>query len=323
MKSLKLSSGILEELKNGNIISGSKLSNKNNVSRTAIWKKINILKSEGYDIRSIPRKGYYLTGKKECFTPEEIFSELNTKTIGKKILFFEKAGSTNDLAYQYALKNNDEGAVFIAESQTNGRGRMGREWFSPKGKGLWFSLILKPKFNFSDITLMPLLTAVACAETIKRTQDLDVNIKWPNDLLVNNKKIGGILLEMKAEIDKINFLIIGIGIDVNLNTKDYPKYLKDKASSLKIAKGNIISRVKLLVGILENIENRYLRFPGNKNDIIRIYSELCCNLGKMINVETQTGIIKGKAIRIDESGCLILKDKSGKLIKISSGDIIN
>jgi BirA family biotin operon repressor/biotin-[acetyl-CoA-carboxylase] ligase len=323
MKSLKLSSKILEELKHCNIISGSRLSVMNNVSRTAVWKRINILKSEGYDIRAIPCKGYILADKKECFSPEEIYSGLNTKILGKNIFFYEEVGSTNDLAYRYALKNSGEGAVFIAESQTNGRGRMGREWFSPKGKGLWFSLILKPKINFSDITLLPLLTAVSCAEAINKTLGLDVRIKWPNDLLINDKKIGGILLEMKAELDKINFLIVGIGIDVNISEKDYPKCLGNKASSLKIAKGHTVSRVKLLVNILENIENRYQRFPDNKNDIIKIYSSLCCNLGKMINVETQTGIIKGKAVKIEESGRLILEDKFRKLIRLSSGDILS
>lgn len=322
MRSLKLSSNILGKLKSGNIVSGSSLCDENNVSRTAIWKKINILRNEGYDISTVPGKGYLLKGKKECFTPEEIFSKLKTKKIGKNIFMFEKAGSTNDLAYQYASKNEEEGAVFIAEYQTKGRGRMGREWFSPKRKGLWFSIVLKPEFNFSDITIMPLLTALSCAEAIRNSLCVDVKIKWPNDLLINNKKAGGILLEMKAEIDRINFLIIGIGIDVNLNEKDYPEYLKNKAISLKIAKGKMVSRLQILVDILENIEKRYIEYPDNKSEIIKDYSQLCCNLGKMINVETQTGIIKGKALKIEESGCLILKDKHGELIKISSGDII-
>ncbi|MFH1288362.1 MAG: biotin--[acetyl-CoA-carboxylase] ligase [bacterium] len=259
---------------------------------------------------------------------------LNTKIFGKKIFFFEKAGSTNDLAYQHALRGK-EGDLFIAESQTKGRGRMGRKWFSPKGKGLWFSLILKPKINFSDTTLLPLLTAVSCADAINKTLGLDVNpahrldptrggvkIKWPNDLLINNKKIGGLLLEVKAEIDKINFLIVGIGVDVNLNKKDYPKYLGDKVTSLKIEKGDTVSRAGLLASILENLENNYLRFPNNKVDIIKTYSNLCSNLGKMINVETQTGIIKGEAVKIEESGCLILKDEYGKLLRLSSGDVM-
>lgn len=200
---------------------------------------------------------------------------------------------------------------------------MGRQWFSPKGKGLWFSIILKPKFDIIDITIMPLLTAVSCAEAIKKGTGLNAKIKWPNDLLLNNKKIGGILLEMKAEIDKINFLIIGIGIDVNLDKKDFPGHLRDRSTSLKIAKKGEISRVEILADILGKIEDKYHKYPDNKNDIIKTYSKLCCNLGRMINVETQTGIIKGKALKIDENGCLLLKDESGKLIKLSSGDIIS
>ncbi|MEW6088659.1 MAG: biotin--[acetyl-CoA-carboxylase] ligase [bacterium] len=322
MKSLELSAKILKRLKTGEVISGCRLSKENNISRMAVWKRINFLKNEGYDIKSIPRKGYILADRKECFTPEEIFSKLNTKTFGRKIFFFGEVGSTNDLAYQYALKNTNEGVIFIAESQTKGRGRMGRKWFSPKEKGLWFSVILRPRINFSDITILPLLTAVSCADAINKTSALDARIKWPNDLLINNKKVGGILLEINAEIDKINFLVAGIGIDVNINKKEFPKYLGDNVSSLKIAKGSIISRVDLLVNILENLENRYQNFPENKFDIIKIYSELCCNLGKMINVETQTGIIKGEAVKVHESGCLIIRDKNGKLIKLSSGDII-
>lgn len=239
-----------------------------------------------------------------------------------KIFFFEKVGSTNDLAYQYALKNNGEGVVFVAESQTKGRGRMGRKWFSPKGKGLWFSLILRPKIGISDVTLLPLLTAVSCADAINKTLSLNVKIKWPNDLLINNKKIGGVLLEMKAEVDRINFLIVGIGIDVNIDHKDYPECLKDKATSLKIESGATVSRPKLLASILESLENNYLSFPNNKIDIVKAYSSLCSNLGKMIKVETQTGVVSGKAVKIEESGCLVLRDDHGRLLKMSSGDIL-
>lgn len=247
---------------------------------------------------------------------------LRTNVFGKKIFSFKEVSSTNDLAYQYALKSSGEGVIFIAESQTRGRGRLGRKWFSPKGKGLWFSLILRPEIGFSDITLLPLLTTVSCADAISKTLGLDIKIKWPNDLLINNKKIGGVLLEMKAEVDRINFLIVGIGIDVNLDKKDYPEYLKDKATSLKIENGRMVSRPGLLANILENFENNYLGFPDNKIDIVKAYSNLCSNLGKMVSVETQAGIVNGKAVKIEESGCLVLKNKHGELLKLSSGDIL-
>jgi BirA family biotin operon repressor/biotin-[acetyl-CoA-carboxylase] ligase len=223
-------------------LSGDLLSQRLGVSRQALWKHIQELKELGYDIAAVPHLGYRLQSCPDRLFAHEISHGLGTEFIGKKIHYFEAVPSTMDIALQLGLKHEPEGAVVLAEAQTKGKGRLGRHWFSPKYKGIYFSLILRPKISLQQAPVLTLLSAVSICEAVKEVSGLDARIKWPNDILLGEKKAGGILTELNAETDAVRFVLIGVGLNVN-NEK---KSLVPGATSLKEQKKEFTSRIGLL-----------------------------------------------------------------------------
>lgn len=305
-------------------ISGEKLSEQLGVSRTAIWKNINILKEEGYQIESIPRKGYILRQAPDLLTKVEIQNGLQTKIIGEEIIHFHSIPSTNDSAKEFASNKAKEGLVITAEQQSAGRGRRGRTWESPKGTGIWMSILLRPNIPPSQAPKFTLLAAVAVASAIKEVSKVDVKIKWPNDLIINNKKVCGILTEMSAEMDFINYIIVGIGVNVNAMSRDFPEELQKTAISLAQVLGEKIPRQKLSRKILENIETRYLAFIETMDfeEILQEWRVASYTLGKQVKTTWNGEEMIAMAEDINEDGALMLRTDQDKLIEISFGDVM-
>ncbi|PIP67563.1 MAG: biotin--[acetyl-CoA-carboxylase] ligase [Candidatus Omnitrophica bacterium CG_4_9_14_0_2_um_filter_42_8] len=299
-------------------VSGEDLSRELGISRAGVWKHIESLREEGYDIEAFPHLGYRLISIPDRLTEIELKWQLKTDIIARKIYSYKETSSTNDAAYQLAASGEKEGSVIIAESQTAGRGRMGRSWVSPRSKGAYFSVILRPDILPKEVSSITLFSALSVAKTIREMAGLAAFIKWPNDVLINNKKICGILTEMNAETDKINFVIIGIGI--NINTKE--EFLPKGATSIMEAKGAEISRVELVKGIFKNLDKYYRLFNGGHiAEIIREYKEFSNFLGKRAQVTYHDTKIEGYVVDVDKEGALILRMDSGLNERILAGDV--
>lgn len=302
-------------------ISGQMISEKLGCSRTAVWKHISELKKEGYEVEGLQKRGYRLISTPNNIRPHDIRSNLNTKFIGQKIVFQEVVTSTQELAQKLAQEGAKEGTVVVAEQQSKGRGRLGRAWESPKGTGIWMSLIIRPNIPPFQAPQLTLLTAVAIVQGIKKATGISCEIKWPNDILINGKKIVGILTEMQAESDRIQSIIIGIGM--NVNTTSFPDDLKQKATSLLIENdGKEIRRAQLLQAIFEQFEILYHEYLKNGFEVIKLrWESYAVSLGKFITARTLTGEITGYAKGITDQGVLLLEDQEGKIHEIYSADI--
>lgn len=309
---------LLKESKD--FLSGEKISEEFGVTRAAIWKSINSLKEEGYEIESIPRKGYRLQSSPDILSYEEIKDYLNTEFIGRKIYYYDTIESTNKLAKDIA-QDEEEGLVIVAEEQTKGRGRLGRQWESPKKKGLYFSIILKPQVPPTKVGKLTLLGAAAVYLSLDEI-GINSQIKWPNDIVINGKKVCGILTEMSSELNMINYVIMGIGVNVNLEKNHIPEDLQDKASSLKIESKDQIDRKKLLATILNKFENLYSLFidDGEITQAIEICRDNSAVIGKEVQVINGSTKRVGKALDINEEGQLLV-EFDGKIETIFSGEI--
>jgi len=245
---------IIHYLKNSqSYLSGEEISRHLKISRAGIWKYMQELRRDGYDIVAVPHLGYRLMTSPDKLYPREIKFKLGTKSLGTKVIHYDSVSSTMDIAFRLAMEGGDEGTVVCAETQTKGKGRLGRHWISPKGKGIYMSVILRPKLFPADVAQLTLLSAVALCEAIKNVSGVTSKIKWPNDLLVNNKKLAGILTELSAEIDCVRFVVIGIGVNVNTSINSLPS----NATSLKNEIQQPVSRVELVQEILRSLENWY------------------------------------------------------------------
>ncbi|MFH1782760.1 MAG: biotin--[acetyl-CoA-carboxylase] ligase [Candidatus Omnitrophota bacterium] len=299
-------------------VSGEDLSDTLGISRQALWKHIEKLREEGYEIVASPHLGYRLESMPDILSELELSFDLKTNIIGKKIYSYKEIDSTNDAAYRLALSGEKEGSIVISESQTKGRGRLGRNWVSPKDKGAYFSVILRPDIMPRETSFITLFSSLAICKTIREKIGLSAVIKWPNDVLINNNKICGILTEMNGETDKINFVIIGIGI--NINTKK--ELLPEGASSLMEEKGSFIPRVDLVKEIFRNIDRYYKHFIDEKRGLIlREYKTLSAILDKRIKVSYHNRLIQGHAIDIDNEGALIIRMDSGLNERVLAGDV--
>ncbi|MDD5119898.1 MAG: biotin--[acetyl-CoA-carboxylase] ligase [Candidatus Omnitrophica bacterium] len=301
-------------------ISGDQISKHLGISRQGLWKHIQELKDSGYEIVAVPHLGYRLESVPDRLFPFEISRQLNTKFIAKDIHYFEYLDSTMNMAMQLGMKSVPSGSLVLAESQTKGRGRLGRNWFSPKYKGIYLSLILRPAIAPAISPVLTLLAAVSICEAVKKMLNLDVQIKWPNDVFINNKKFTGILTEMNAEIDKINFVVIGIGLNVNNDKKS----LIAQSASLKESCGRMVNRIALLQELLRRIENNYFLLENKgAGPIIDKWRSFSLTLGKRVKVYCQNKHIEGCAVDIDNDGSLLIRKDSGLIQKVSSGDVMH
>jgi BirA family biotin operon repressor/biotin-[acetyl-CoA-carboxylase] ligase len=314
---------ILEMLRNRQErLSGAEISKILGISRSAVWKHINALRREGYRIEAKPASGYQLIAAPTHLTAWEIQADLGTEQLGRKIHAFPTADSTNTVAFRLALNGASEGEVVVVESQTSGKGRMGRMWESPSGVNIYLSIILRPSFPPSKIPLITLMTAVACAEGIEEATGVLPSIKWPNDLLVDDKKVGGILTEADMEMDRINFVIVGIGINVNMPRSAFPPSIRDTATSLQDALGTQVSRVPLIQALLRKFEVWYTRFKEGRGEAIkRRWEELSQIRGKKVSVDFMGEMVQGQALEIDADGALLVQEAGGKVKRIVAGDV--
>jgi BirA family biotin operon repressor/biotin-[acetyl-CoA-carboxylase] ligase len=303
-------------------ISGEQLSQSLNCSRTAIWKHIEALRQEGYEFEASPKRGYRLIQSPERLDVSKLNACLQTKVMGRVLHLFDEIDSTQTAAHQLVAQGAAEGTLVIAEKQTAGRGRMGRKWHSPKGKGIWMSLVLEPRIPVHFSPQLTLLAAVALCRAIQQVVPIDVGIKWPNDLLVNGKKISGVLLETRAEDERLQYIVAGIGIGVNLKPEDYPEELKALATSLAIESGQTVDREKLICAVLKEFEELYELYHQQGFTPIRLLWEaLTVSLHRPIRVHTSNGPVEGVAESIDDMGALTVRLAGGETMKVYSGDV--
>ena len=306
----------------GTFISGQQIADYIGCSRTAVWKHIEELRTEGFVLEAVRNKGYRIIFTPEKVTANEIQLGLQTKTLGKSIHYEESVETTQKIAHTLANDGVPEGTLVVAEEQLGGKGRLMRPWYSPKYSGIWMSLILRPSIPFQQAPQLTLLAAVAVAQAIEHTTDLKPQIKWPNDILINRKKVTGILTELQAESDRIHSVIIGIGMNVNQQKNDFPEELQEIATSLLIEGGVKISRARVIQEVLVRIETLYEQFlVEGFLPIKQLWESYAISLGQEIKATTVNSTIIGKAIGITDEGVLLLEDHSGKIHSIYSADI--
>ena len=314
------------KIHNTEYLSGQDLSDVLRISRVAVWKQIKKIQALGYTVESKQKEGYKLTKNSDLLLPWEIVLGLETKVLGQQAYYFDSVDSTQNEAMKMVNESKKEGIIIIAEKQTGGRGRSGRKWISPKG-GIWFSIILHPKFDISNTTLFPIASSLALSIAIQKTCKVSTELKWPNDLTIKGKKLAGMLIDASFESNKIQNLVLGVGINFNVNVKEIENELKKTpnfygVSSLNDQK-NKSTQIELIQSFLLELEKVYEEL--NKNQIkktIAEWTKRSSTIGKKVEMNTLDGKITGKAIKIDEDGGLIIKNKE-KTSKVFAGDIIH
>ena len=300
-------------------VSGEEISRRCGMSRAAIWKYMQELRQDGFDVVAVPHLGYKLVATPDKLLPSEIQHGLKTRYLGKKIIYEDTVSSTMDVAFRLGMEGAVEGTLVCAEGQTKGKGRLGRHWNSPKGKGIYMSVILRPSLPPTEVAQLTLLAAVAACEAIQRVSGAGARIKWPNDILVENRKLAGILTELSAETDRVRFVVIGIGINVNTPLSVLPA----QATSLKEETQKKISRVELLQEILQDLEDWYERLKKQGfAPIVQRWKELSSTLGKRIRLVDPGGEIEGEAVDLDKTGALMIRNDAGLIVSKISGDVV-
>ncbi|MEQ6000059.1 biotin--[acetyl-CoA-carboxylase] ligase [Bacillus amyloliquefaciens] len=302
-------------------ISGQKISDALGCSRTAVWKHIEELRKEGYEVEAVRRKGYRLIKKPGKLSESEIRFGLKTEVLGKQLHYRDVLPSTQKTAHELANDGAPEGTLVVADKQTAGRGRMARVWHSQEGNGIWMSLILRPDVPLQKTPQLTLLSAVAVVQAIEAFTGVQPAIKWPNDLMIHGKKAVGILTELQAEEDRVRSVILGIGINVNQQETDFPGELQDIATSLSMEAGEKIDRAGLIQEILLTFEKRYQDYLKHGFKPIKLlWESYAVGLGNELRARTLQGTFYGKSLGIDDEGVLLLETKDG-IKKIYSADI--
>jgi BirA family biotin operon repressor/biotin-[acetyl-CoA-carboxylase] ligase len=321
---LNLDALILRALRESNSVSGAELADRARVSRAAIWARIEELRSLGYEIAATPHQGYRLVSAPDLLHSDDLRARLKPDAVvGRDIQVFSETASTNDIIDRLARDGAGEGVVVFAESQTRGRGRLGRTWISPAGQGLWFSILLRPQIRPQAATQVTVAAATAVSRAIARFIGLKVQIKWPNDLLIDGKKVAGILTELSAEVDRINSVTLGIGIDVNIGPDELPGELSGIATSLRIATGQKIDRPGLACSVLHELDLEYRRMlDGQFMKIAEEWEEQCVTLGRNVSVNYGNRRILGRAEALDDEGALMVRTAHGQLERVTGGDVL-
>jgi BirA family biotin operon repressor/biotin-[acetyl-CoA-carboxylase] ligase len=319
---------VLSFLKSHNTeyLSGQDLSDVLRISRVAVWKHIKKIRELGYKIESKQKTGYRLESNTDMLLPWEITAGLKTNIFGKQVYYFDSIDSTQKQAMKMASKEASNGTIIIAEKQTSGKGRLGRKWISPKG-GIWFSIILRPKFDISIITLFPIASSLALSNAIEKTLNIKAEVKWPNDITIKGKKVAGMLVDASLESNKIENLVLGVGINFDVDIKQIEKILKDTPNFYGVAslseQNKTVKPISLVQSFLMELEQiYYLLNIGDTKKIIRDWTKKSSTIGQNIELHTENGKIKGKAIRIDDDGALVISEDS-KNRRITSGDIMH
>lgn len=294
---------------------------KLNISKQALENAVARLIAEGYDIDE-SEKGYVMYSYPENLTAHEILSRLDTKWCGRQVVVRKETSSTNDEAmYMASEDNRGDGFLVVAEHQTGGKGRRGRVWESPRGTTIAMSLILKPTLVPDRAPMVTLVMALAVADVLQKQTDLDVKIKWPNDVLINKKKVCGILTEMRCENNKVNHVVVGVGINVNVT--EFPEEIASTATSLLIEKGNRFGRADLVISIMDHFEYYYEMFvqSGDLSDLVDLYDSYLINKNAEVRVLDPKGEYNGTAEGINDFGELIIQKEDGSFTRVDSGEV--
>ena len=308
---------LLRHKKDG-YVSGEEMSHRLKVTRAAVWKGIEVLRKLGYTIESRAGQGYRLAGVPDKMFADEIAHGLKTRVIGKKIYSYDDLDSTNDAAWRLGEQGLPEGACVFAEHQKKGRGRLGRSWQSPKGKGLLLSVLLRPRLSSAEAAKMTLMAAVSAARAMKKHVGKAPGIKWPNDLLYGGRKVCGILTEMSAELDRVKFLVVGIGVNVNGSAKELPP----GSTSLKEEAGHAVNRQAFARDLLTELEADYTRLKeGRFEEIVKDWEDHSATSGKRVTATVFGRKVQGQAVGIDSDGALWIRRDNGLQERVIAGDV--
>jgi BirA family transcriptional regulator, biotin operon repressor / biotin---[acetyl-CoA-carboxylase] ligase len=306
----------------GQWVSGESISVQLGISRTAVWKQVNSLKSDGHRIQSAPRKGYRLEREADILSADEISACLTTRTMGRpSIAVFRQTDSTNLQAKQLAARGAPEDTVVVPTPQTTVRRPRGRTWLSPAGQGLCLSIILRPALSPAQAPQITLMTAVAVARTL-RNKGIQAGIKWPNDILVRDRKIAGILTEISMEMDRVDWVIVGLGLNINTPARRMPAAIRGQATSMQIQTGRPLRRVEMLGDLLQTFETCYdqLNIEGF-GPIMEQWRRMSDIIGRQVYVDVMGTRHYGRVAAVDDDGVLILEDAEGRTRRIFSGDV--
>ncbi|MEJ5328587.1 MAG: biotin--[acetyl-CoA-carboxylase] ligase [Desulfobaccales bacterium] len=301
-------------------VSGESLAARLGLSRTAVWKRVQRLKALGYEIIGEPRHGYRLLATPDRLLPFEVLEGLHTRRFRGPVHSFLRLGSTNDLAKELGRREAPEGTLVVAEAQDAGRGRLGRTWTSPAGVGLYASLILRPPLPPVELPRLTLTVAVAAARALERTAGISPGIKWPNDLLLHGRKLAGILTELETEAERLRYVVVGLGL--NVNTPTFPPELAETATSLLLTTGRTHSRLALLRAFLEDFEALYELFLARRfPEILAQWQARSVTLGRPARVRQGEQEICGLAVGVDPEGALLLQTEGGEIVRVTSGEL--
>lgn len=302
-------------------VSGQELCGMLGVSRTAVWKVINQLKEEGYEIAAVPRKGYKIISRPDVITAEEVASRLDTEWAGKNISYYERIDSTNSEAGRLAQNGAASGTLVLSEEQERGKGRRGRSWVTPRGSAVAMSLILRPDICPSHASMLTLVMGMAVASAIRERCGVEAMIKWPNDVVANGKKICGILTEMSSEIDYIRYIVIGTGI--NTHVEHFPEELKNTAVSLHELTGKAPDRAALIASCLKYFERYYGIFLETQDfsGLLQAYNGMLAGIGEGVRVLEPSGGYTGISGGINEKGELLVKRENGAVERVYAGEV--
>ncbi len=307
---------VLDFLSCGSWVSGEDMASRLGVSRAAIWKQIKALREKGFEIESSTRMGYRLAHKQDIMDPDLIRSGLKTSQLGREIYCCHEVESTNNAARSIASKCPD-GTVVLSEMQTAGRGRLNRPWSSPPG-GIWMSLILKPEIPLSQVYSINMAVSTALARTVSGLYGLRAEIKWPNDLLIKGRKFCGILMEIAAEVDRLDYALVGIGINANVDVSRFPD--EWNATSLSKELGRNVSRLELIQRILQEIEASYGKL--GTDEVFMEWCDRSATIGKQVRIALSSGDREGTAVALAKDGALCLKTEEGTF-RVLAGDCIH
>jgi BirA family biotin operon repressor/biotin-[acetyl-CoA-carboxylase] ligase len=304
-------------------VSGADLAARLGITRAAVWGRIEELRQLGYEVDASPHRGYRLRSVPDVLHADDLWSRLGkVRCVGRDIRVFRETTSTNDVAEKLGHDGAAEGVVVFAESQTRGRGRMGRRWVSPSRRGLWFSALFRPRLRPEAVTQMTVLAAVSVARAIRIGTGLAVEIKWPNDLLLGGRKVAGILTEMSAEMDHVKHVILGVGIDVNQTAGEFPAELRATATSLRLACGHLVERPALAAVVLRELDADYHRLGlGGFAELADEWEAGCTTLGREVVVVVGERRVRGRAEALDSAGALLLRTEHGRLERVTGGDV--
>ncbi len=320
---MTLDAAILGCLRTSAWANGAELSVRLGVTRAAVWARIEELRGLGYQIEASPHHGYRLLASPDRLLADDLLARIGSvRVVGRDIRVFRETTSTSDVLEKLARDGVREGMVVFAETQTKGRGRLGRHWVSPAGKGLWFSVLLRPPLRPQAATRLTVAAAVALTRAIRRELPLQPEIKWPNDIMLHGRKIAGVLTELSGELDSIRHASLGIGVNVNLDAAQLPAEVQTTATSLRLALGRTVDRPALAATLLRELDDAYATLLDDRfGELADEWSSQCTTLGRLVAVHNGARRVFGRAEALDDEGALLLRTDSGHLERIVGGDV--